>query len=405
MIDLQQAGDDLVDELDHEPTPQARIVRRARARRRRHAFSAVTVVVAVAVLGGVVYHQTTNGSRLVVVPATNSTLPTRVTEPTVPATAPGVVERAARRFTTAHKGRVLPLTDKDISFAVMGGGGDKLIYTVDRTGTTLRLIDVYSLRVRATATTPPLSSLAFPTGAPLYATGATNTSATRAFVERLDEGTLEPVWRRPTAPDPVIAATSNLLWIQSGAALQRIDPGDGSVLASFILPTSNRVSLALTSDALYVATTKPGGGHTSIETRDPASGVVTSTLLGVEGTFPPELVPTPQGLWTVYPTGNFASMELYRVNGAVLTPARNVDEVGTNAARLAYDPALSPVLWLDRAQGTVACLDPTTASPIATITDHTQPRLIATDQSDVLIDISGFVGIFRAHDLCPRIAQ
>jgi outer membrane protein assembly factor BamB len=295
----------------------------------------------------------------------------------------------------------LSLTANDVSFAVMGGGGDKLMYALDRTRTRLRRIDVYSLRVMASVTTPALSNLAFPTGAPLYATGALGT---QAFVERLDETTLRPVWRRPTAPDPVIAAEGNQLWIQSGAALERIGPSDGTVLESFILHTSNRVALALTSDALYVATTPPGGGHATIETRDPDSGLVTSTFEGVEGASTPQLVPTPQGLWTVYPTGDFASMELYRVNGAVPTPARNINEAGSSAARLAYEPALSPVLWLDRAQGTVACLDPTTAAPIATIIDRTQPRLIATDQSDVLLSISGYVGIFRAHDLCPRIA-
>jgi hypothetical protein len=140
----------------------------------------------------------------------------------------------------------------------------------------------------------------------------------------------------------------------------------------------------------------------TIGTRDPDTGIVVATARGPSGIGAPQLVPTPDGLWTAISGGHFVTMSNFR--GSPLRHILDAGEIGANGTQLRYEATLAPVLWLDRQPASIACRDPLTGSSIATITDSTAPHLIAVNQASALVGAGGAVGIFRAHDLCPRVA-
>ena len=403
MIDLKEAGDALVDALEREPAPIALISRRARSQRRRRAVGgAVAVTITVALVGGLVYRQTRDDTSLVIEPATTPAAPDRV-EKSVPENGPADALVAAERFITSRRGRVIGIRETEIASAVLDGGGNS-IYSLNRSGTALRQIAVNDLKVVAAVLTPPLSSLVSEVGTPLYATGTIDGSDATAFVERIEPYTLRPVWRVSTGAQPVIAAAPNLLWVESDIGLQSLDPNSGTVTATVELTAHGQVALTstLSYTALYTATTPSGGGVATIETRDSTTGRVVATVPGPSGVSAPQLVPTPAGLWTVISGGHFVTASYFR--GSPLRHVVDVGEIGANGTRLEYEATLSPVLWLDKEPSAIACLDPITGSAIATITDATAPHIIAVGQATVVVGAGGAVGIFRAHDLCPRVA-
>jgi hypothetical protein len=402
MIDLHEAGGALADALDREPLPVEFISRRARsARRRRTVRTAAAVTVVVALIGGLVYRQTRSDSSLVIEPATAPQ-----TANTVPKTTSTDAIRAGQRFITAHGGRVLTIPEPEIAAAVFDGGGNS-IYVLDPSGTRLRKVSIVDLKTEASVTTPPLSSLVAHVATPLYATGTLDGSDATAFVERIEPFTLRPTWRVTTGARPVIAATDNLLWVQSATTLQRLDPNSGTVMATVEL-TGSRRTVALVAnlvygDRLYTARTPSGGGVSTIETRDADTGSIVATTGGPTGIGAPQLAATPDGLWTAISGGNFVTMSYFR--GSPLRHILDTGEIGANGTRITYEPTLLPVLWLDvvSAPHAIACRDPETGATIATITDPTEPHLLAVNQASALVGAGGAAGFFRAHDLCPSV--